>query len=247
MLLLAGRANSHRWWERTRSGYEQHFRVITLDCRGTGGSRTAQPPGRTEWSTRLFAQDAAAVLDAAGVRRASVHGTSMGGRIAQMLALHHPERVEALVLSCSGPGGSAEVPRDRDATRAMKRGATPDPRAALHELFYTPAHDLAPEQSTLLGDPTMSGPELLAHAHASDSHDAADQLSRISAPTLVLHGSEDRLTPPENSGQLAARLPEAELFLHEGGRHGFFDEFQDEVTPRILDFLHGSIPLTSGR
>jgi len=83
LLLLAGQANSHVWWTGLREQFEDHFRVVTFDYRGTGGSRG--PVG--EWSTPGSADDAAAVLRAlTGGRPASIYGTSMGGRVAQFLA-----------------------------------------------------------------------------------------------------------------------------------------------------------------
>ena len=100
LLLLAGQGNSHRWWTSLRADFEDDFRVVTLDQRGTGGSRGEV----TDWSTDLFADDAASVLAALDVPRAMVYGTSMGGRVAQVLAASHPGVVERLVLACTSPG-----------------------------------------------------------------------------------------------------------------------------------------------
>lgn len=233
LLLLAGQANNHHWWDHVRGGFEDVWRTVSLDQRGTGGSRG--PVG--EWSTRLFADDATAVLDHLGVARAHVYGTSMGGRVAQHLAAGHPERVGRLVLACTSPGGPQALERDADVRRAL---AHPDParrRQTLRELFYTDAWPHRPEESLLFGDRTMSADETRAHLRVSARHDAWDLLATIASPTLVLHGSDDRMVPTANAPLIAARVPDARLELLDGGRHGFFEEQATEVTPLVRRFL----------
>lgn len=108
LLLLAGQANSHRWWTSLREDFEEEFCVVTLDQRGTGESRGEV----TDWSTDLFADDAARVLAALEAPRARDYGTSMGGRVAQVLAASYPETVDRLVLACTSPGGPHAQERD---------------------------------------------------------------------------------------------------------------------------------------
>lgn len=240
LLLLPGQANSHRWWDGLRERFEGRFRTVTFDYRGTGATVSGEddlPGPRRGWTTASFAADARCVLDALGCERALVHGTSMGGRVAQMLALDSPERVERMVLACTSPGGPHAVERSQDVRRAL---AQPDPEArrrATFELFYTPAWPGRPEESNLLGDPTMTPDAARAHLRVSARHDAWDGLPRITTPTLVLHGTEDLMTPAVNAELLAARLPHATLRLHPRARHGFFEELADEVTAEVVDFL----------
>ena len=232
LLLLQGQANSHRWWAGLRDDFEQ-FRVVSFDYRGTGGSRG--PVGA--WSTRSFAQDAADVLAALGIVSAAVYATSMGGRVAQVLAAEHPGAVGRLVLACTSPGGPHARERSADVRAAL---ADPDLEArlrALNRLFYTDAWPHSPRESHLFGDATMTAAESRAHLRASARHDAWDLLPLIEAPTLVLHGTDDAMVPTSNAPLLAQRIPGAVLHLHEGGRHGFFDEFSDVVTPLVLDFV----------
>lgn len=240
LLLLPGQANSHRWWDRVRPGYAQTHRTVTFDYRGTGGSRGELG----DWTTALFAQDAADVLDHLGIQSAAVFGTSMGGRVAQMLTANHPERVSALVLGCTSPGGEHALERKAETRRWLARGDREEQQAKLHELFYSPDWPGAPEQSTLLGDPTMSPREQVGHRRASDRHDAWDALPSITAPTLVLHGTEDQMVPTGNAALIADRIPEARMRLFPGARHGFFEELEDQVTPEILRFLAGVAPST---
>lgn len=233
LLLLAGQANSHHWWDRVRGGYETACRTVTLDYRGTGDSRGELGP----WSTASFAEDAAAALDHLGIRSAAVFGTSMGGRVAQMLAANHPGLVSALVLGCTSPGGEHALERKAETRRWLARGTRAEQQAKLHELFYSPDWPGTPAQSTLLGDPTMSPREQVGHRRVSDRHDAWDALPTLTAPTLVLHGTEDRMVPTENATLIAERIPDTRMRLYPGGRHGFFEELEEEVTPEILGFL----------
>ncbi len=233
VLLLAGQSNSHTWWDRVRGDFEDRYRVISLDQRGTGSSRG--PVGA--WSTRSFAADAAAALAALGVDRAVVYGASMGGRVAQVLAAERPELVGCLVLACTSPGGPHAVERSAQVRSALAVPDAAQRRQTLRELFYTPAWPHHPEDSTLLGDATMTPAELTAHLRVSARHDAWDLLPRISAPTLVLHGSQDLMIPAQNAHTIAERVPGALVHEHPGGRHGFFEEFADVITPMVRAFL----------
>lgn len=134
LVLLAGQANNHHWWDAVRGDFHATHSTITLDQRGTGDSDKPRGP----YSTQQFAEDVIAVLDHAGVERADVYGTSMGGRVAQWVAARHPDRVRRLVLGCTSPGGPHAVERDRSVRRAL---AQPDPEAArqaLTDLMYSP-------------------------------------------------------------------------------------------------------------
>ncbi|MYM19317.1 alpha/beta fold hydrolase [Brevibacterium sp. 5221] len=232
LLLLPGQANSHRWWDGLREVFEPVFRTITFDYRGTGDSRGEVG----EWGTSLFAADAAAVLVHLGYDEACVFGTSMGGRVAQKLAIEHPQRVSALAIGCSAPGGEHAVARDPAVTRAMGHGDVRQRLRFLFELFYTPAWPHPLEESTLLGDPSMTRAEKTAHRRGSLAHDAWGELPRIAASTLVIHGEDDVMTPAANARLLAERIPGARLELFPG-RHGFFSEYADEVLPRVREFL----------
>src|SRR4051812_10351028 len=103
LLLVAGQASDRSLWSYVRDDFAAHHRVIVFDHRGTGES---DQPEDAPYSTRGFANDAVAVLDAAGVARAHVYGISMGGRIGQWLAIDHAARVGALVLGCTTPGNA---------------------------------------------------------------------------------------------------------------------------------------------
>jgi pimeloyl-ACP methyl ester carboxylesterase len=232
LFLLQGQASSHGWWSDLRTRYEDRFRTVTMDYRATGA--TVTPAG--DLSTGLLADDVVAVLDALEVDRAHVYGASMGGRVAQVLAAVHPGRVRSLVLACTSPGGPHATERSNDVRRALSDPDEDARRATLVRLFYTPAWGGDATRSRLLGDPTMSSADRQRHLRMSARHDAWDLLPRIECPTLVLHGSDDAMTPSANADLIAGRVPGARLHLHEGGRHGFFDEFADQLDPVLAAF-----------
>lgn len=234
LLLLSGQASSHLWWTRVRAEFDAYRRVVTLDYRGTGDSVALPGP----YSTQGFAEDAIAVLDHLGIERADVYGTSMGGRVAQWIAVKHPHRVRRLVLGCTSPGGAHAVERSAAVRKAL---ATPDPaalRRTLLDLMYTPEW-LArnPEPYWTLGDPTMSRHARHQHLLASNAHDAWDALPLIAAPTLVLHGDQDELNPTANAPLLADRIKDARLHLITGARHAYFEECRDEAGTAVREFL----------
>lgn len=236
LLLLPGQANSSRWWDQLRGGFEDEFRTVTFDYRGTGDTVAEVE----RWSTASFAADALAVMTALGHGRFGVYGTSMGGRVAQHLAASRPDLVDRLVLACTSPGGPYAREREPQVRRALAAPRT-ERLAAAARFFYTDAWlaDHGPDDSLLLGDLTMTRPAALAHLRVSDRHDAWDLLGSITAPTLVLHGTDDVMVPHENAPLIAERIPHSRIELYAGGRHGFFDEFAEVVTPMVREFLRG--------
>jgi pimeloyl-ACP methyl ester carboxylesterase len=234
LLLLSGQSLDSRMWTGVRDDLARQHRVVVLDHRGTGRSESPDEPA---YSTALFARDALAVLDAVGVECAHVYGFSMGGRVGQVLAADVPRRVGALVLAASGPGGRHEVARAAEATRALLRAASSETRHLVAELFFTPDWAARNPEAVELVLPANSRAAQRLHYAASTGHDGWDLLPRIGAPTLVLHGSDDRLTPVANAELLAERVPNAELAVLPSARHGYLHERRAEAAGLVLDFL----------
>ena len=232
LVLLQGQANSHDWWTGLRCRYEERFRTITMDYRGTG--TTHSPAG--DLTTGLLAEDVVSVLNALDVDQAHVYGTSMGGRVAQMLAGRHPTRVLSLALACTSPGGKHAIEPNNDVRPALAASDPSARAAAMVELFYTPDWGTDPMQSHLLGDPTMTAADRRRHLKMSVHHDAWDLLPKIQCPTLVLHGKQDRITPSVNAEVIADAIPDAQLHFHSTGRHGFFDEFAADLDVTLEPF-----------
>ncbi|NRQ33428.1 alpha/beta fold hydrolase [Nonomuraea sp. NN258] len=234
LLLLQGQANDHHWWDGVRQDFEHLHRTITFDYRGTGASGKPDEP----YSTRGFARDVIDLLDHLGVERAHVYGTSMGGRVAQWLAAEHPERVRCLILGCTSPGGTRGIERDNAVRRSLAQPDREAARRALLELMYTPAWlDTHPGPYRTTGDPDMPAFARRRHLAASAEHDAWDVLPRVTAPTLIVHGTDDVFNPAANAPLLAERITGARLELVPGARHAYFEEFRHLAGPLVLDFL----------
>lgn len=160
----------------------------------------------------------------------------MGGRVAQWLAVDHSPRLRRLVLGCTSPGGPWAVERGDEVRRRLARRA--DRVRSLLELMYTPGWlDTHPGPYRVLGDPTMTGFSRTAHLRASDGHDAWGVLPSVTAPTLILHGADDLMTPAANAALLGERIPDSTVRLFPGLRHAFFDEARATVSPLVSEFL----------
>jgi pimeloyl-ACP methyl ester carboxylesterase len=237
-LLLVHGLGYARWgWEPVADQLGQQFSVVIFDNRGIGESDA--PPG--PYTVADLAADTVSVLDAAGLERAHVLGTSLGGMVAQQLALDYPERVDRLVLACTTPGGAEAWPMPDVTVKlitqmplmpreiALRRGienALAEERPELIERIL--AHRLATRQPV---------EAWMAQAGAGVTFDVCDRLGEIRAPTLVLTGTEDVVVDPRNSELLAERIPDARLELFPGTGHLFFWERPERFVEVVAEFL----------
>lgn len=236
LLLFNGQSLDHTMWEGVASELARGHRVIRTDFRGTGGS---DAPLGEPYSLELFVSDALAVLDALEIPRTHVYGFSMGGKVAQTFATLAPDRLGALVLGSTGPGGTHEIERPASSTLALRRANTAAGRDAIAELFFSPAWARAhPDTVTRI---LPHGPLRAQRLHfaASTAHDGWEALPRVQAPTLVVHGEDDELTPVGNAVLMAERIPGACLLVLPGMRHGYTHEDEPKATREVLDFLAG--------
>ncbi|MGO4690976.1 alpha/beta fold hydrolase [Glaciibacter sp. 2TAF33] len=218
IVLIAGLAVSHAGWLGVIDRFAAGHRVVVFDHRGVGRSDDSFG---VPWSTRDFAADVVAVLDAAGVDRAHVYGHSMGGRIAQWLAADAPERVGALALGGTTVGDRHGVIRPQEATDALASGN----RDALLDFFFTPEWiPRNPDAAEAALPNARSREARRIHFGASAGHDGWSALPRIVSPTLVIHGRDDILCPPQNARILADHIAGARLRLIERARHGYYVE-----------------------
>ncbi|MDQ6778617.1 MAG: alpha/beta hydrolase [Actinomycetota bacterium] len=223
LLVMGLGMNATGWWRTIPVLAEAGLRVLALDNRGVG--RSDRPSG--PYTTAEMADDAAAVLDADGVERAHIYGISLGGMIAQEIALRHPDRVERLVLGATTPGGTHAIAAD-DATLAFfhRRGQMGAEEAVWASVPYNySAHTRAEHGDRIAEDirqrlrfPIEPEP-YAAQLAAALGHDGYDRLARITAPTLVVHGTDDVMVPPANGSLLADRIPTAELVELPGTAH----------------------------
>jgi 3-oxoadipate enol-lactonase len=242
VLLVAGQGMIADGWWATVPILARSFRVIAFDNRDTGRSSRSPWP----YSVAHMADDAVAVLDAAGEQRAHVYGISLGSLVAQDVALRHPNRVEALVLGASSAGGFAgykPAPTSFAQTFLVRAGAMGPDEAAWAAVPYTYAEKtrrLHPERIVAdIAHRLSSPPEPLAYLHqagAVATHDAYERLNQMAAPTLVVHGEQDVFVPPANALVLAERIPGAQLRLWPDAAHMYtIDEPRaDEEIARFL-------------
>ncbi len=226
---------------------ERHL-VLTFDHRGTGGT----PPSPQAYSTRLFAHDALGLMDGLGLAPAHVLGHSMGGRVAQWMALERPERVRTLILAATGPGQFRE---DRPVTRGIplhtardlaKMGYERYMREHVAATFFTPEFAAAhPERVRRLHDAFWSHrPDLesyLKHVLARQEHQTAERVHEIALPTLVLIGDRDTAAMgtgvhTEQSDFLLSHLPNASKRVIAGAAHGYFWSHPEETARAILEW-----------
>ncbi len=225
------------------------YRTITYDNRGTGSSEGPLD----DMSIASFANDAAAVLRDAGIARAHVHGQSMGGMIAQQLTLDHPELVHTLALGATTPAPVRLAPSDSSGVADLFMGVgmmASDPAAGMDLVMpavFSPEflrdnpsmRDLFMQLSTA-GAPAPAAVEATIRAMADLSScrawDVADRLGEISVPTLVQHGSADRIIPVEAGRYLAEHIPGAEYQEIAGAGHVYAMEQPMEAIPRLMQF-----------
>jgi pimeloyl-ACP methyl ester carboxylesterase len=209
-------------------------RVVAYDNRGSGASTVTPAP----YTTAQLASDAVGLLDALSIESADVFGMSLGGMIAQELALGWPDRVGRLVLGCTHCGTAYAAPPDREAGRAFAM-ETDDWAERMRSLApFAFAAGVGPE---LLGPfvekkaGDVQDPEgYQGQIAAALSHDAYDRLPGIEARTLILTGDDDRVIPGASSEVLHERIPDSRLEVIAETGHLFFLERPDE-TLRLLD------------
>ena len=242
VLLIMGLSFTHDMWFRVLPILSTSYRTIYFDNRGMG--RSDVPHGR--YAMRRMAQDAAAVLDAAGVPAAHIIGASMGGMIAQELALRHPQRVLSLILGCTSYGGLlarwpslSHVPRQVQLTGDNARMQR---EQALIPLLYSPSTppELIEEDLRVRSQCTWTSRGFWGQFSGILLWNSYRRLPQINAPTLVVHGAEDRLVPPANGRVVAKRIPGARFELLPKAGHILVTDQLDACVSLMLDFLQAS-------
>jgi pimeloyl-ACP methyl ester carboxylesterase len=241
LLLINGLGSDHLEWLYQVPAFAPHFTVVVFDNRGTGKSDV--PPG--PYTTSQMADDAAVLMNTLGIARAHVLGVSLGGMIAQEVALRHPDRVEGLVLGCTSPGGTLSVRPTPEAMAAFVSAGGGNPESDLRRMIpflYTDAcmkerpQEIDDFIRRRLGNPT-SPAGYAAQLAAAVSHDASGRLEGVRARTLVITGDADRLVRHENSLRIAERIPGATLVVVPGAPHRLFAENADTFNRNVLSFL----------
>ncbi len=241
LIMISGSGLDLSSWRSQTASFRKYYRIITFDYRGVGKSDKPAGP----YTIKMMADDVLGLMDHLGIEKAHVFGVSMGGMIAQELAINHPERVDKLVLGCTyarrdGTSGfTSEINKALEAYERSSRDKASQRRLAyafMDSVFnkwsyraFLPLIKIAIRFSAIRGSAGQSD-ALLAH-------DAADRLGMIKASTLVITGTEDRLVNPVSSEVIASLVPRARLVKVIGGGHSFYMEMRDEFNREVLDFL----------
>ena len=241
VLMIMGLGASSRLWYRLEPWISRRHRAILFDNRGTGSSA----PVRSPLTMRGLAQDAIAVLDEANIDSAHVIGASMGGMIAQHVALDHRARVRSLVLACTTPGGRGGAPPWRMLAASALRPLLGSRRTfpLVTPLFYS-ARTRAERRDRMLEDldrriaDRTSPITLYAQMGAIAGHDTRGRLAELAGlPTLVLHGLDDSLVPPDRGRDLARLIPGAKLESIPSCGHIMGTDAEQQVGEAILAHL----------
>ena len=242
LLLIQGMSGTHAsWGEPFLSLLEPHLDLIAYDHRGIGASA----PRDGSFTIADLAQDAAGVLDALGIERAHVLGISMGGMVAQELAIAHPERLRTLTIGCSYPGGAGSKLTDQMVIQRLLAGfAGGNAEEVLRTSFevnVSPAFAAQPgEWERFLAMATEVRapiPVIFEQMRAAGLHNAQDRLHAITAPTLVIHGDRDEMLDVLNGELIARLIPGARLEILPGVGHLTPTEAPDAFNRLVAEFL----------
>jgi pimeloyl-ACP methyl ester carboxylesterase len=239
-LLISGLGSDLNGWALQIPEFAKKYRVIAFDNRGSGRTDAPDMP----YSIRMMAEDTVGLMDALIIEKAHVLGVSMGGYIAQELAIRYPSRVESLILVTTSVGPYL---LKISVLQAWARPALRDMRPLTFFQIMLPFmfNDSSFESPGVLemAVGTIAGhsstpPHILARQMtACVEHDARDRIGRISAPTLVLASKEDPFVPFSLSEELAASIPNARFRVLDGWGHGFNASMADKFNRAVLEFL----------
>jgi pimeloyl-ACP methyl ester carboxylesterase len=239
LLLIMGLGVTLEGWSRLGPVLAEGHRTILFDNRGTG--RSDVPPG--PYAIETMASDAAAVLDAAGVVRAHVFGISMGGMIAQELALRHPDRVASLILGCTACGGRDAIPAGREVAAALGARQTMTREQAMWTMapyIYdaaTPRARIEEDFARRLSAPVSADGYFAQLAGIRAWCGTLSRLPSVVAPTLVIHGETDQLVPSENGRIIARAIPGARAVMIPNASHIFTTDQFETARDAVLAFL----------
>lgn len=227
LVLLEGVGGTISGWRRNIPRLSRELFVVAFDLRGNGRSDAPDQPQ----TMATFVDDTLAVMDHVGASSAHLYGQSFGGMVAQELALGHPDRVRSLILAATHAGGAhvirnrATVPKDR-------------PYLALYSAAFAGERFDRVREDLVVGARYRQRPHAARRQReAGRGFDVHDRLPEIAVPTLVLHGTDDRMVHADNARVLAGRIPGAELMLLEGAGHVYHAEQPERADQAVLDFV----------
>jgi len=241
LVLIMGLRRNTEWWYCQIPTLSKHFKVLAFDNRGAG--RSDKP--KMDYSIRLFADDTAGLIESLGMKKVHILGLSMGGYIAQELAINYPHIVKSLILACTGPGGERAVLMSPERLKKFtaNEGLSPEQILRKDMDIYFSDKFITEHPGKIIEFIEISlryyqPPDAFMRQFAAClKHDTLKRLQRITVPTLIMSGDDDLLVPPENSRILKEFIPHAELNFFRGKRHCFFIEEADQFNQKVISFL----------
>lgn len=240
LLLIMGMSGTYEHWgEPFLAPLREEFETIVYDHRGVGASSRVERP----FTIVDLARDAAALLDELEIDSAHVLGISMGGMVAQELALSHPQRVRTLTLGCTYCGGPGSALATDEATRILRDAlATRERRQAIDAAWQVnvsaqfATEQAAYERFMAIGlSKAVASTVVMEQMRAISTHDTASRLGEIETPTLIVHGDEDIMLPVENAHLIASLMRSARLEIIAGAGHLFFWEQPQRAAALVCD------------
>jgi len=243
LLMIQGLSENVYWWDNPMiEELAKHFKTIIFDNRGVGRSDNLVG----DISIEMMALDVIGLMDALNINQAHILGHSLGGMIAQEIALKFPQRIKKLVLCSTSCGGSkAELPSietQKILTKFSRREHTRDlTKEGMHHIFTPEFMGQNPEFMEKKVDDILiipTGPTTFkAQMAAWMRYNSCRKLKGLNLPTLIIHGKQDILVPPRNGEILAERIPNAEIVYFEKNAHIIHTEEPDRFTTLLLKFL----------
>ena len=241
LALVHGLAYDRNGWGRFPDLLAQRFRVVLIDNRGVGESDEPEGP----YAVAQMAADVVAVLDDAGIERTNLFGVSLGGYIAQELALAYPERLAKLVLASTAPGGPKAHPMPAAGLEAFGKYPTMERDAGLrlmveNSLGERGVRDLPGLVDEIFAYRLAHAPSLAAwqaQAYAGATFDSYDRIGAIQAPTLVVQGGADNVVDPRNAELLGELIPNARVEIVPERGHLLVWEDSERVAELVTEFL----------
>lgn len=243
LALVEGWGYSRWMWFKQVGAFSKRYSCVVFDNRGVGLSDKPDEP----YSVEMFAEDLRELLDFLGFERCHVLGVSMGGFIAQEFALRHARRVAGLVLVSTHPGGEKALPTPKEtmdailSVREEEVGVREALRRRMSFAFNPEYMERHPEEVEQIISWRVEEAQpryaWLRQAEAVRKFSLGEAVSRITAPTLIVAGTNDRVVPYQNSEILFRAIPNSRLVLFEGGSHLLFIENAEAFNKVVLDFL----------
>ncbi len=241
LVLIMGLRRNLEWWYCQIPELSKQFKIIAFDNRGAG--RSDKPD--MEYSIRLFADDTAGLMEALGIHNAHILGVSMGGYIAQELALNYPDKVKSLILGCTSCGGKRAVLMSEERIKKFTANDSLTPEEILHkdmDIYFSDRFIVEnPDKVQKFIDISLRyyqpADAFLRQFAACLKHDTAARLKSLKVPILITTGDDDPLVPSQNSLILKELLPGSELYLFPDRRHSFFIEEAKKFNQKIIEFF----------